>query len=152
MLKKRDTVRSTEELGSIFTNVELPDGDILYQSDQYLQLGCDLRDLKLLSTVLASAVDVESSSILLIAEVSITYMNVEAADRLIEFASKLPEGKILRECLTIIADLAARFSLLEQIIPEGLDHPFARTMMAHFDKLGTALNAAQKYPTTKAQV
>ena len=45
----------------------------------------------------------------------------------------------------------ARFCLLEQLLPEGIDHPFAQTMMAHFDKLQTPLNAVQKYPTTLAQ-
>lgn len=70
------------------------------------------------------------------AEVSITYMDVIAADALIAWASKLPD---------------ARFCLLEQILPEGIDHPFAQTMMAHFDKLGTSINAVQKYPTTLAQ-
>lgn len=73
---------------------------------------------------------------LLTAEVSITYMNVNAADALIEWASKLPE---------------ARFCLLEQLLPDGIDHPFAKTMMAHFDKLQTPLHAVQKYPTVLAQ-
>jgi tRNA wybutosine-synthesizing protein 4 len=49
------------------------------------------------------------------------------------------------------ADHAARFSLLEQILPAGIDHPFAQTMMAHFTKLNTPLRAVQKYPTTLAQ-
>jgi tRNA wybutosine-synthesizing protein 4 len=40
---------------------------------------------------------------------------------------------------------------LEQILPDGIDHPFARTMMAHFDKLQTPLRAVQKYPTVVAQ-
>ncbi len=73
---------------------------------------------------------------LLTAEVSITYMNVEAADTLINWASSLPE---------------ARFCLLEQLLPDGLDHPFSETMMAHFDKLQTPLRAVQKYPTATAQ-
>jgi tRNA wybutosine-synthesizing protein 4 len=54
-----------------------------------------LRDLKLLKQVLASAVDIENCLVLLTAEVSITYMNVEAADALIHWAAKLPDGKNL---------------------------------------------------------
>jgi tRNA wybutosine-synthesizing protein 4 len=36
-------------------------------------------------------------------------------------------------------------------LPGGLDHPFAKTMMMHFDKLQTSLGSVQKYPTTNAQ-
>lgn len=63
-------------------------------------------------------------------------MDVEGADALIHWASKLPD---------------ARFCLLEQVLPDGIDQPFAQTMMAHFDKIGTPINALQKYPTTLAQ-
>lgn len=45
----------------------------------------------------------------------------------------------------------ARFCLLEQLLPDGIEHPFAETMMAHFAKLQTPLGAVQTYPTTDAQ-
>jgi tRNA wybutosine-synthesizing protein 4 len=77
-----------------------------------------------------------SGLVLLTAEVSITYMDVQSADALIQWASKLPE---------------ARFCLLEQLLPNGIDHPFAKTMMAHFDKLQTPINAVQRYSTCIAQ-
>jgi tRNA wybutosine-synthesizing protein 4 len=95
MIKKRDTVCSTKELNSFLTDMEMLEDDVLLRSDQYLQIGCDLRDLKLLKQVLASAVDIENCLVLLTAEVSITYMNVEAADALIHWAAKLPDGKNL---------------------------------------------------------
>ena len=95
MVKKRDTVCSTKELNAFLTNMEILEGDVLLRSDQYLQIGCDLRDLKSLNQVLASAVDIENCLVLLTAEVSITYMNVEAADALIHWAGKLPDGMIL---------------------------------------------------------
>ncbi|RAL67187.1 hypothetical protein DID88_007964 [Monilinia fructigena] len=63
-------------------------------------------------------------------------MPTESADALIQWANKLPD---------------ARFCLLEQLLPEGMKHPFAQTMMAHFDKLGTPLGACKKYPTVAAQ-
>ena len=69
---------------------------MLLRSDEYLQIGCDLRDLQLLDQILTSAVDIENCKVLLTAEVSITYMNVEAADALIEWAARLPDGKILQ--------------------------------------------------------
>ena len=93
MEKKRDVVRSTAELNEMLVNVTFPEsGMLLLRSDQYLQVGCDLRELSELSTLLASAVDTEKCLILCTAEVSITYMNVEAADALVKWASKLPDG------------------------------------------------------------
>ncbi|KAH7397715.1 hypothetical protein BKA64DRAFT_672629 [Cadophora sp. MPI-SDFR-AT-0126] len=136
MLKKRAVVQSISELNSMLTNTEVSDNDVLLRSDQYIQVGCDLRDLGVLDRVLGDVVDVTKCSILFTAEVSITYMNVEAADALIRWAGGLPE---------------ARFCLLEQLIPDGEDHPFSRTMMAHFDKLRTTLGAVRKYPTEEAQ-
>lgn len=93
MVKKRDLVNSTKELKSLLTNLEILEGNILVRSDEYLQLGCDLRDLKLLDQTLANAVDIHNCQILLTAEVSITYMDVEAADALIGWAGNLPDGK-----------------------------------------------------------
>lgn len=54
--------------------------------------------------------------------------------------------------LHLLIKRIVRFCLLEQIIPEGEDHPFAKTMMAHFEKLQTPLRAVQLYPTTAHQV
>jgi tRNA wybutosine-synthesizing protein 4 len=93
MIKKRDTVSRTLELSSLLSNVETQDGDVLLCSDQYFQVGCDLRDLQRLSKILASILEIEKCIVLLVAEVSITYMDVEAADRLIKWAGELPDGK-----------------------------------------------------------
>lgn len=71
---------------------ESTEGDVLLRSDQYIQLGCDLRDLPNLTRTLASVLEIEESMILLTAEVSITYMKLEESDALIQWASKLPEG------------------------------------------------------------
>ena len=93
MEKKCDVVRNTIELNAMLTNLSIPEsGKVLLRSDQYLQMGCDLRDVSELSSVLASAVDLEKCLILFTAEVSITYMDVEASDALIKWASKLPDG------------------------------------------------------------
>ncbi|ESZ94708.1 hypothetical protein SBOR_4902 [Sclerotinia borealis F-4128] len=136
MIKKQTVVRNTPELNSMLTNLNIQEGDILLSSDQYLQLGCDLRDLKRLEEIISRVVDIEKCSFLFTAEVSITYMPTESADALIQWANKLPD---------------ARFCLLEQLLPEGTTHPFAQTMMAHFNKLGTPLGACKKYPTVAAQ-
>ncbi|TGO32244.1 hypothetical protein BHYA_0336g00050 [Botrytis hyacinthi] len=137
MIKKQTVVKNAPELNSMLTNLNIiQNGDILLSSDQYLQLGCDLRDLKQLEETISKVVDIEKCSFLFTAEVSITYMPTEAADALIQWANKLPN---------------ARFCLLEQLLPEEISHPFAKTMMAHFDKLGTPLGACKKYPTVAAQ-
>ena len=46
----------------------------------------------------------------------------------------------------------AKFSLLEQIIPDGPHHPFARTMLKHFELLKTPLQSVRKYPTPETQI
>jgi tRNA wybutosine-synthesizing protein 4 len=95
MLKKRTIVQSTNELNSLLTNVRVSDGDILMQSDEYIQLGCDLKDLLSFTRILASAVDIKNCFVLFTAEVSITYMTAEGADALIHWAASLPEGRHL---------------------------------------------------------
>ena len=48
--------------------------------------------------------------------------------------------------------LDATFGLLEQCLPDGPDHPFAQTMLKHFQKLGTPLRCVQSYPGTHSQI
>ena len=92
MLKKRAAVLDTPELKKILTNIESSDdGDVLLRSDQYVQLGCDLRDLKSLEKTLSTVINIENCIILFTAEVSITYMNTQTADALIAWAGALPD-------------------------------------------------------------
>jgi tRNA wybutosine-synthesizing protein 4 len=94
MLKKRDVVHNTTELSSMLNNIRISsEEDILLRSDEYLQLGCDLRDLRGLQRSLSTVINVQKSLVLLTAEVSITYMDVEAADALIQWAATLPYGE-----------------------------------------------------------
>src|SRR4051812_36487671 len=59
MLKKRAVVQSTTELNSMLTNIETTEHEVLFLSDQYIQLGCDLRDLASLNRILGMVVDTE---------------------------------------------------------------------------------------------
>jgi tRNA wybutosine-synthesizing protein 4 len=96
MLKKRDVVQKSNELTSMLTNVEqFQTGDVLLRSDQYVQLGCDLRELDRLNDTLSRVIDIETSTIIFVAEVSITYMDIQASDALIQWASGLSEGNKL---------------------------------------------------------
>lgn len=93
MLKKREIVQRTDELYATLSGVVVPEeGNVLLRSDQYLQLGCDLRDVSCLQQSLAAVLDILTCDVLFAAEVSITYMNVDAADALIGWASTLPSG------------------------------------------------------------
>ena len=53
--------------------------------------------------------------------------------------------------ISVLIALLGRFCLLEQILPSGSQHPFAKTMLAHFQKLNTPLQAVNKYPTVADQ-
>ncbi|KAK0741628.1 hypothetical protein B0T21DRAFT_381455 [Apiosordaria backusii] len=69
---------------------------------------------------------------------------------------KVPEGERVREGADGVIKWAstvgdAEFVLLEQILPDGKVHPFARTMLGHFDKLNTQLKSVEVYPTVGDQ-
>lgn len=58
----------------------------------------------------------------------------------------------VQESLSCITDsYAARFCLLEQILPDGPNHPFAKIMLAHFRKLQTPLHSVELYSSIKSQ-
>lgn len=137
MLRKTKTVLSTPQLVDPLTNLETFDkGTVLLKSDNYAQIGCDLRDLTALRTAISELVDISASSFLLVAEVSITYMETDPADALIQWASGLGRSE---------------FCLLEQILPDGPEHPFAKTMLSHFDKLSTPLKSVHRYHDLESQ-
>lgn len=92
--RKREMVKDTLELNSMLKNLTYPtEGDVMLRSDQYLQIGCDLRDLGKLQKVLSTEFDLENTIIFCSAEVSIAYMAVASSDALIKFIGGLPEGK-----------------------------------------------------------
>lgn len=101
---------------------------ILSRADKYLAVGCDLRQLDKLEAVLRKEFNLDGSSvaILFTAEVSVAYMTLEAADAVLKWSTRFND---------------VRFCLLEQHLPDGRDHPFAVTMLKHFDKLRTPLYA-----------
>ncbi|KAK0635117.1 hypothetical protein B0T17DRAFT_586727 [Bombardia bombarda] len=141
--RKRQTVVGTPELLGAFTGVataateELPP-NVVFRSDQYVQVGCDLRQLGTLRAALVSVLgDLSECVFLFVAEVSITYMETEGADGVVEWAAGLGDSE---------------FVLLEQILPAGPKHPFADTMLNHFHKLNTQLKSVEKYSTVESQL
>ncbi|SZF05396.1 unnamed protein product [Blumeria hordei] len=136
IIRKRTIVQQCPELHSALTNTASSENNILLRSDQYFQVGCDLRELTLLEEVLATIFERNNCSVLFVAEVSLTYMDVSAANALIKWASSFPD---------------AGFCLLEQLLPHGIEHPFARAMIKHFEKLETPLGSVNRYPAAKSQ-
>ncbi|CAI6276755.1 unnamed protein product [Periconia digitata] len=118
------------------TNLRPSQSPVFLRSDQYMALGCDLRDLSHLEKLLKTELDLANSTVLFVAEVSLTYMPVTDSDSLLAWASTLED---------------ARFCLLEQYLPQGPGHPFAHTMLKHFDKLQTPIHAVKLYPSIAQQ-
>lgn len=136
--KKRDIILASSLFRESFLGEKrcMSEPPILLRNKRYIALGCDLRDLKVLEQVLKRKLDIANQSVLFVAEVSITYMGVEEANSLIRWTSSFND---------------ARFCLLEQYLPDGPDHPFAQTMIKHFEKLRTALRCISSYPKLQDQ-
>lgn len=129
MRNKCGIIEHTEQLHGLLDNFYRTryETGVLGAGNPYLAVGCDLRDLDSLRATLQDAVEIEDEgvAILFVAEVSVAYMEHDAAQAVLEWASSYED---------------ARFCLLEQHLPDGPDHPFARTMLAHFEKLRTPLH------------
>ncbi|KAM0364386.1 hypothetical protein HYE67_002616 [Fusarium culmorum] len=140
MRKKRAIVLGTPQLSELLGEdpyvSEKETDHLLLRSDKYCQVGCDLRELETLRKCLESFLPLSECSVLFVAEVSVTYMDTISADALIQWASSIGQ---------------AEFCLLEQILPHGPDHPFASTMLKHFNKLNTSLKSVHQYPTVDSQ-
>ncbi|KAI2642007.1 leucine carboxyl methyltransferase [Xylaria nigripes] len=137
MSKKRAVVLNTPELCSVFEPLDTNAGKhVLLKSDGYCQIGCDLRNTTDIKEALSTCLDLSDCIFMFVAEVSITYMETSGADGVISWASSLGQ---------------AEFCLLEQILPDGPDHPFAKTMLSHFDKLNTPLKSVFEYPHLETQ-
>ncbi|KAH8158149.1 hypothetical protein CIB48_g10098 [Xylaria polymorpha] len=137
MSKKRTIVLNTPELSSVFEPLHTDASEhVLLNSDMYSQIGCDLRNTADIEKAFSKCLDPSECIFMFVAEVSITYMETLGADGVIKWASSLSQ---------------AEFCLLEQILPDGPNHPFAKTMLSHFEKLKTPLKSVFEYPHLEAQ-
>lgn len=128
---KLATIEKTEQLKALLpklTKTGQNDG-LMCSSDPYVAIGCDLGNLAPLQDILQSHLGMGNAgtAILFTSEVSTAYMELDASQAVFEWAATYND---------------VRFCLLEQHLPDGADHPFAATMMAHFDKLRTPLRTA----------
>lgn len=88
MQKKYNVISNTSELQDLLGSHDRPldSSGLIMRSEKYLAIGCDLGDITRLDMLLASEVQLSNCLVLCIAEVSITYMDTNAADALIRWA------------------------------------------------------------------
>ena len=88
MEKKCNVISNTSQLQDLLGTHDrsLDSTGLILRSEHYLAIGCDLADINRLDMLLASEVQMSSCLVLCIAEVSITYMDTNAADALIRWA------------------------------------------------------------------
>jgi tRNA wybutosine-synthesizing protein 4 len=93
--KKRDVVFTKSLLRDALlkTGLRSAETPVRVRSERYMAIGCDLRDLELLERTLRSELDIPNSSILFVAEVSVTYMPLVDANKLIQWANTFEAGK-----------------------------------------------------------
>lgn len=101
--KKRDVVFTKTLLRDALlkTGLRSAEAPTRVRSDRYMAIGCDLRDLQLLERTLRAELDIPNSSILFVAEVSVTYMPLMDANKLIQWANTFDNGMfvhVLRSC------------------------------------------------------
>lgn len=130
MQKKHQVIDKTPQLKDLLTDFKgtSKKSGLLGYSSNYAAIGCDLRNLDVLRVVLQEHLQVEDCSVavLFVAEVSTAYMPLNGSQAVLGWAAGYDD---------------VRFCLLEQHLPDGADHPFAQTMLKHFEKLRTPLHA-----------
>lgn len=106
--KKRDVVFTNSLLrhALLKTGLRSAESPVGVRSEQYMSIGCDLRDLQLLERTLRAELDIPRSSILFVAEVSVTYMPLVDANRLIRWANTFESCKFIlmssRVCMLML--------------------------------------------------
>lgn len=94
MISKREIILNTPKMRDMLSINSDPPSEkgVILESEEYVALGCDLRNLRRLERLLGSVVDIEQCLVLCLAEVSVTYMATKDADALIEWTTTLSPG------------------------------------------------------------
>lgn len=95
MVNKKTAIQRTKEITELLEDVEFLSDEkaIQIRSKNYLAIGCDLKALKKLDDILRNEILPADCSVLCLAEVSLTYMDVQSANAAIAWASKLSDGQ-----------------------------------------------------------
>ena len=94
---KSEIVRSIADLRDLLdkvTNSSNTDSAAL-RSEQYVAIGCDLRSIQDLDKLLKAEIEWSNCTILVVAEVALTYMSVKDANAILEYTAQLGEGMTL---------------------------------------------------------
>ncbi len=113
MYTKKEIVESTPQIKGLLTlRTPSPDGYTVLDADEYLAIGCDLRDIVGLDKTIRSISEPKRCLVLCVAEVSVTYMNSDSADALIEWAASLSSGKPLQIACSLLAPHGRAFCVV----------------------------------------
>ena len=95
--KKCETIHNTQQLLDLLGPVQKSANTdpVLLRSEKYMALGCNLQNIDTLGKVLKDELDATNCLLLCTAEVSITYMDVKAADTLIAWAACYDDGMLM---------------------------------------------------------
>jgi tRNA wybutosine-synthesizing protein 4 len=128
MQRKRDRMLTNDLLREALLNTRLrpSEAPIYLRSDQYMAIGCDLRQLNLLEKTLRAELDISGSSVLFVAEVSATYMPVADSDALIRWASTLEDGKLLAAAMHLTVTHKSSSLLHSGTVPPTRARPSIR--------------------------
>lgn len=125
--KKRDVIFNKSLLRDalIKTGLRSAEAPVRIRSERYMAIGCDLRDLQLLERTLRAELDIPTSSILFVAEVSVTYMPLVDANKLIQWANTFEACKLVRIASMVYAlILNSPFLCVGAISPSRSRPPF----------------------------
>ena len=137
---KSQMIHMSPELVSLIgeEHEDLSAPGITIRTDNYATMGCDLTNKELYCKQLDSfKANSPSTTNIFIAEVSLAYMTPETANPIIETSSQFSNSNFL---------------ILEQLMPEGEEHPFAKRMINHFKKMEAPLQCVHTYPTISKQI
>lgn len=96
ILKKCHIISDTPQLAQLVgPNRSIgQENALLYESPQYVAVGCDLTDIQRLDDILNQKLHLANCMVLCTAEVSVTYMNAEAANALIKWVARYENGTL----------------------------------------------------------
>lgn len=99
MVNRKLSIEKSDDITQLLQDVEfLPnDSPILVRSKNYVAVGCDLKNLEKLDEVLRRQILPSECSVLFLAEVSLTYMDVNSATAVLQWAAKLSNGQKYRQ-------------------------------------------------------
>lgn len=132
-------IEKTSELKSIVGDTKMiSNSRILYNTNNYVAVPCDLNEIQSFKEVL-SFLNLKEPDVIkiFVAEVSLAYMTAEKADNIIRHCANIPNS---------------HFVILEQLLPVGTSESFSKQMMRHFLSNDSPLLSVKKYPSVQSQI